>query len=115
MRGGALAGQSLLLAFAAAVAFEAGAQASAGATAFKEVCAVCHGPKGEGMNMLGPPLKGSPFLKTASPDDIKSLIKYGRTGKDKRYPQIPAGMPAQAVSDAEMEALIPFIKNELQK
>ncbi len=115
MRRGALRFRLALLAIAAAIACDAGAQANAGATAFKELCAVCHGPKGEGMNMLGPALKGSPFLKTATPDDIKSLIKYGRTGKDKRYPQIPAGMPAQAVSDAEMEALIPFIKNELQK
>jgi mono/diheme cytochrome c family protein len=115
VRRGALASQSLVLAFAAAMTCEAGAQTSAGSTAFKEVCAACHGPKGEGVNMVGPPLKGSPFLKTASADDIKALIKYGRTGKDKRYPQIPAGMPSQAVSEAELEALIPFVKTELQK
>lgn len=93
----------------------ASAQSTSGATAFKEVCAVCHGDKGEGKPGLAPALKGSPFVKAASPDDLKSLIKYGRTGKDKKYPQIPQGMPAQAVSDAEMEALIPFIKVDLQK
>lgn len=91
------------------------AQANVGGTAFKEVCAVCHGERGEGKLARGPALKGSPFVTSATADDIKSLVKYGRTGKDKRYPQIPEGMPSQAVSDAEMEALIPFIQVELQK
>ena len=91
------------------------AQQNAGATAYKEVCAVCHGPKGEGVANLGPAIKGSDFVKSADADALKSLIKHGRTGKDKRYPQIAQGMPGQAVSEAEMEALVPFIKVELQK
>jgi mono/diheme cytochrome c family protein len=91
------------------------AQADLGKTTFKDVCATCHGDKGEGKAGQGPPLKGSPFVKSASDDDMQSLIKFGRTGKDKRYPQIPQGMPSQAVSDAEMAALIPFVKVELQK
>lgn len=93
----------------------ASAQGHPGAAVYKEVCAVCHGDKGEGKPPLGPALKGSPFVKSASPDDIQSLIKYGRTGKDKLYPAIPQGMPSQALSEAEMEAVIPYVRVELQK
>ena len=91
------------------------AQAEPGATAYKEVCAVCHGQKGEGVPNQGPALKGSAFAKSASPDELKTLIKFGRTGKDKKYPQITQGMAAQALSAAELDAVVPYVQAELQK
>ena len=94
------------------------ANADTGASVFKEVCSVCHGPNGEGTksgSTQAPPLKGSAFVKSASPDELKSLIKFGRTGANKRFKDIPMGMPAQAVSDAEMAAIIPYLQVELQK
>ena len=96
----------------------ASALANAGASVFKDVCAVCHGPNGEGTKSgptQAPPLKGSEFLKSASPDELTSLIKFGRTGANKRFKDIPQGMPAQALSEAEMAAIIPYLKVELQK
>src|SRR5687768_2705083 len=70
------------------------AKANAGATVYKEVCSVCHGPTGEGTKSgptQAPPLKGSAFVKSASPDELKSLIKFGRTGANKRFKDIPLG------------------------
>ena len=94
------------------------ANANPGASAYKEVCSVCHGPTGEGTKSgptQAPPLKGSAFVKSASADELKSLIKFGRTGANKRFKDIPQGMPAQALSEAEMEAIIPYLQVELQK
>jgi len=94
------------------------ANGNLGATAFKEVCAVCHGAKGEGTSAgptQAPPIKGSAFVKSSSPDELKALIKFGRTGASKRFKEIPLGMPAQALSDAEMAAIIPYLQVELQK
>jgi mono/diheme cytochrome c family protein len=92
--------------------------ANVGASTFKEVCAVCHGPTGEGTKsgpQAAPPLKGSAFVKSATPDELKSLIKFGRTGANKKFKDIPQGMPAQALSEAEMTDIIPYIQVELQK
>jgi len=96
----------------------ANANANAGASVFKDVCAACHGANGEGTTSgqtQAPPLKGSAFVKSASPDELKSLIKFGRTGAAKKFKEIPQGMPAQALSEAEMTDIIPYIQVELQK
>jgi len=94
------------------------ANANAGAAVYKDVCAVCHGPMGEGTKsgpQAAPPLKGSAFVKAATPDELTSLIKFGRTGASKKFKDIPQGMPAQAVSEAELKDIIPYIQVELQK
>jgi mono/diheme cytochrome c family protein len=38
------------------------ALAADGAKIYTEQCASCHGAKGEGMKMMGPPIKGNKFV-----------------------------------------------------
>lgn len=86
-----------------------------GAATFQEVCAACHGKSGEGNPQLAPALKANPFVKSASSDDIAAVIKNGRAGSAKRYPQIPQGMPAQPIYDEALDEVAKFVKEDLQK
>lgn len=91
------------------------AMAADGAATFQEWCAACHGAKGEGNPALAPALKANPFVKTATPDDIKALVKNGRVGNAKKYPQIPTGMPPQPVYDDDLDAVVKYVREDLQK
>ena len=77
-------------------------------------CAACHGPKGEG-TPVGPSQKGNAFVTKGSPAEIKNVIMEGRTGKDKKYPNLMADMPKGLVSEAEADALVKFLQGDLQK
>lgn len=87
-----------------------------GESIFKQQCASCHGVKGQGMQYVAPPLKGSEFLAAASIDEIKATIKNGRSGEQKRHPDFPAAMPSFAqLSDEEITAVAEFVKAKLQE
>jgi mono/diheme cytochrome c family protein len=81
---------------------------------FSEKCAVCHGAKGEG-TATGPAQRGDEFIVTAKPTDVKRVIMEGRAGADKLYPNIPVDMPRGLVSEAEADALVTFLRSDLQK
>ncbi len=81
---------------------------------YAEKCAACHGAKGEG-GPTGPALKGDPFITQGKPADIKKVLLEGRQGPDKKYPNIPVGMPKGLVSDAEADALVKHMQGALQK
>jgi mono/diheme cytochrome c family protein len=81
---------------------------------FGSKCIACHGPKGEG-SQVGPALKGNPFIIKGTPADIKKVIVAGRTEKEKKYPKIMNGMPGGLASEAEADALVIYLKGELQK
>lgn len=87
------------------------------ATNFKNICAMCHGEKGEGKKGLCPSLRDSQFVATALPADIKNTILNGRAGKDKRYKDYPSPMPAHRgrLKDDEAEALVKYLKAVIQK
>jgi len=86
-----------------------------GAATFQEKCATCHGDKGQGIEGLAPPLKGNTFVTSASAADLKSHIVNGRTGKNRRYPKIPGGMPGVLMPEPELEALVKYVTGDLQK
>ncbi len=90
---------------------------SAGAKIFQtQDCTGCHGPKGEGIEGLAPPLKGSNFVMTASEADVAHTIKYGRSGSEKHFKDIQQDMPAHpTLSDQQLQELVQYLKNGLQK
>jgi mono/diheme cytochrome c family protein len=91
------------------------ASAAGGAATFQEKCAFCHGDNGQGIQGLAPPLKGSSFVASASEAQLKSQILNGRTGKDRRYRDIPGGMPGVFMPASEMEALVKYVQGDLQR
>jgi len=88
--------------------------AADGAQLYSQKCAACHGSKGEG-GSTGPALKGDPFITHGKPDDIKKVILQGRNGADKKYKNIPIGMPGGLASESEADALVKFLQGDLQK
>jgi mono/diheme cytochrome c family protein len=85
-----------------------------GAKLFGDKCVACHGSKGEG-TQVGPALKGDPFVIQGTPAEIKKVITSGRTEKEKKYPNIVTPMPAGLASEAEADALVTYLKGDLQK
>ena len=79
---------------------------------FRVLCTPCHGMNGEGKKPMGPPLKGSEFIKTSSDADVKKTIQNGRAGTEKKFKDFPSPMPAQKqLTDAELDALVKYLKD----
>lgn len=92
------------------------AMAKEAAEIYKTVCTPCHGAKGEGKKPMGPALKGSEFVTKGSDADVKATIQNGRAGADKKFKEFPSPMPPQkALSGEELDALVKFIKTDIQK
>jgi mono/diheme cytochrome c family protein len=90
---------------------------SAGSKIFhSQDCTGCHGPKGEGIPGLAPPLKGSQFVMTASEQDITDTIKHGRSGSDKHFKDLSQPMPPHpSLTDQQLKDLVQYLKDGLQK
>ncbi|MEK6689747.1 MAG: cytochrome c [Nitrospirota bacterium] len=82
---------------------------------YKSKCALCHGAKGEGIKNMAPPHKGNKFVIEGKPEEIKKTILEGRIGKAKKYKEYPVDMPKNVMPDADAEALIKYLKTDLQK
>lgn len=54
----------------------------AGQLVFRGSCAVCHGPKGDGIPRLGKPLRNSEFVQSQSDAQLLSVILTGRQPAD---------------------------------
>ncbi|MBI3354498.1 MAG: cytochrome c [Nitrospirae bacterium] len=103
-----------LLVVVIVIVFAGSAFAADGKSIFTNICAACHGQKGEG-SPIAPALKGNAFVKDSDIAAIKQVILKGRSGKDRKHPNFPADMPAQALSDGDAEAVANYEKNDLQK
>lgn len=99
---------------AVAVLFAFSGVASAemdGPTVYKNICAACHGAKGQGTPMA-PAYVGNKFVTEGSNADIFDVIRNGRKMADKVYKQYPIEMPAQKkLKDGEINAVIAYIKD----
>jgi mono/diheme cytochrome c family protein len=84
-------------------------------TFYKETCGVCHGENGEGTPGLAPPLKGNKFITEGSAAEIAATITKGREGAAKRYKDLASPMPPASMSDSRLQALIAYLKTDLQK
>ena len=89
----------------------AAGDAATGALLFKAKCAPCHGAEGKGTTMA-PALKGNDWVKAASSADITGVIKNGRLGKAKKYPNFFVDMPAsKAMAENDLNALAAYLKS----
>ena len=93
------------------------AAASDGKAVFGSNCASCHGNKGQGTPGLAPALKGDAFVTTSKAEDVLTTVKNGRAGVQKKFKDLPIAMPAWGgkLSDADIQAVVDFIRKELQK
>ncbi|MCB9848506.1 MAG: c-type cytochrome [Phycisphaeraceae bacterium] len=75
-----------------------------GVKTFKSTCAVCHGPNGEGMHLLGKPLRNSAFVQSQTDEELHNLLVTGRPIDD---PSNTSGalMPPRGAQDVDDERL----------
>jgi mono/diheme cytochrome c family protein len=86
-----------------------------GAYLYSRSCDDCHGDKGEGVTLFGPPLAGDVFVTSSGPDAIGYVINNGRKYRDKMYPEY-SGMPKfQFITGGELRALIDHLTGPLQE
>lgn len=90
---------------------------TAGLPLYQTFCGACHGPTGQGIPNLAPPLDGSEFVH-GNPDTLVRIALYGLQGpitvKGRRY-EFNAPMPGLAAnpdcSDADLAAILTFVRN----
>ncbi len=85
------------------------AMAADGAAIYKSKCVMCHGADGQG-SAMGSAFKGNEFIVSGSEKAITEVILKGRIGAQKKYKNLSMGMPAQKLSDAEVSALVAYLK-----
>lgn len=102
------------LIFCSALFLPEASMSADGAQLFSSKCVSCHGSKGKG-TQVGPALQGDPFVTQGAPEEIKKVIMKGRTEKEKKYPNIMVPMPSGLASEAEADALVIYLKGDLQK
>jgi mono/diheme cytochrome c family protein len=83
-------------------------------------CGTCHGAEGEGTATdyprLAPALRGNPFVQHAPAAAVIQVIRHGRSGQERLYPESVPNMPAfgaEAVFD--VDGLVNFLKTDLQR
>jgi mono/diheme cytochrome c family protein len=103
----------LMIACTAVLAMPA-ALADTGADIFGSKCASCHGKDGQGTPGLAPALKGDSFVIDGKIEDIENTIQNGRSGDQKHYKDIPVARPAWHLSDADLKAVVSYLRGGLQ-
>lgn len=107
----------LLVAVVMSLAF-AGTVLADGPALYKTHCSPCHGTKGQGTKGMAPAHVGNEFLTKSPADVIKTLVRTGRAGADKKYKEFPIDMPkfdAAKISDGDLDELVNFEQGDLQK
>ena len=85
-------------------------QMALGAQLYARHCADCHGPRGEGVPGAYPPLAGNPSVRLATPTNlIQSVLHGGFAPATAGNPQ-PYGMPPMQWQDAEIAAVLSFVR-----
>ena len=103
--------RTILSAFvlAATIGFAASAMASDGAAIYKAKCVACHGAEGKGTPM-GPGFAESEFIASTDAAVIAEVITKGRNGAEKHYKNFAMGMPPQKLDEADLNALVEYLK-----
>jgi putative membrane-bound dehydrogenase-like protein len=93
---------------------------SKGAALFKSSCQSCHGPDGNGIKSLAPPLNRSEWV-TGDKNKLASIVLFGLAGPVKvngklyKAPEINGDMPGihanKEVSDQDIAQLLSYIRN----
>jgi cbb3-type cytochrome c oxidase subunit III len=105
----------LNIVFAAALLAAGSSYAADGKATFEGTCAACHGSKGQGTPGLAPALKGDAFVIKGSIAAIEDTIQNGRSGAKRKYKNLPGDMPAWHLPEADLKAVVAYIRGDLQK
>lgn len=82
---------------------------------YQTSCGSCHGKNGEGIGAFGPALKANAFVMQAPAAAIITVIQNGRFNRSKSYPDY-SGMPSfYYIRAGEAEALVEYLKGDLQQ
>ncbi|MGY4386153.1 mono/diheme cytochrome c family protein [Pedobacter sp. UYP24] len=94
-----------------------------GLAVFQSTCQTCHGPDGNGIKSLAPPLNKSEWVN-GDRDKVISIVLYGLTGPVKvngkvyEAPEISGDMPAishnEEITDEDIAQLLSFIRSSWQ-
>jgi len=83
-----------------------------GELVYRNTCAVCHGPNGDGVHGLGKPVHNSAFVRESSDDELFELLVDGRK-LDDPLNTTGALMPprgAQELDDGEINNVITYLR-----
>lgn len=82
---------------------------------YRVSCAGCHAADGSGHYPFGPALKGNAFVQNAPLPALMQVIQEGRNYENRTHLAY-IGMPAfQYLRAGEVEALVTYMKGDLQK
>jgi mono/diheme cytochrome c family protein len=112
---GSAIGVCLGFASIASASAQDASQAFDGKWQYYALCAGCHGDSGEGLYPFGPALKGNPFVQNAPLPALAQVIQEGRNYANRTHLAY-VGMPAYVyIRGGELEALVNYMKGEMQK
>jgi mono/diheme cytochrome c family protein len=81
-----------------------------GALLYREDCAGCHGAQGEGVHGIYPALAGNGTVLQPTTTNLLQVITYGGFGPTTAGNPRPFGMPPGVYSDADMAAVMTFVR-----
>lgn len=87
-----------------------GAISARGAEHYLERCADCHGRDGEGAAGAYPPLAGNPTVRQSDPRNLIRIVQHGVFGPTTAAWPRPYGMPPQDLNDADLAAVLSYIR-----
>ena len=88
--------------------------AAEGHELFKGTCAICHGPKGEGMPGLGRRLSDNAFTKSSSDADLVEFLRRGRSADDplnERGVDMPPRGGNPSLTDADLALIVAYLRS----
>ncbi|MBM4173840.1 MAG: cytochrome c [Ignavibacteria bacterium] len=90
-----------------------GADASPGATTFKQVCATCHQAKGQGVPGTYPPLAGSALAQNADATKPIRIVLHGFQGQIERNGKTYNGVMAawSQLTDQEIAEVLSYVRS----
>jgi mono/diheme cytochrome c family protein len=101
--------------FAASTSVGSAGEGFDGKWRYRANCAACHGEDGRGIYAFGPALKGNAFVQNAPAPVIIEVIQKGRNYQERTHLAY-IGMPAfHFIRAGEAEALVQYLKGELQQ
>jgi putative membrane-bound dehydrogenase-like protein len=89
-----------------------------GRTLYLQTCAACHGPEGEGLRPLGPPLAGSDWISGPAARLVR-IVVHGLEGpvrvkgREYRPPEILESMPSLAgLTNLQYAAVLTYVRSD---
>ena len=72
------------------------------------ICGACHGPEGQGVAGVAPPLVGSNVV-AAAPEELIRSVLFGRN-QDRKNPAFPDMPPFNGLGDEDVAAVVSYVR-----